>query len=49
MLLILALSHGSDDSVIETDPSKFHLVKCSKVRCSLLKLRPNLNGQTNEF
>ena len=49
MLLILALSYGSDDSVIETDPSKFYLVKCSKVRCSMLKLRPNLNGQTNEF
>ena len=49
LCFLLALSHGSDDSVIETDPSKFHLVKCSKVRCAILKLRPNLNGQTNEF
>ena len=46
---LLALSHGSDDSVIETDRSKFHLVKCSKVRCSMYKLRPNVNGQTNDF
>ena len=42
LCFLLALSRGSDDSVIETDPSKFHLVKCRKVRCSMLKLRPNI-------
>ena len=49
MLLTSSFAYGSDDSVIETDPSKFHLVKYSKVRCSMLKLRSNLNGPTNEF